>query len=283
MSEIHPFISNKWRSNIPPPLPPLIKWFFNDESFGYLPSNDTESIFLGTFPTYEVVNGFRVGGNKEFFYGSTDNSFWPLLGNISALPALSEQQIFDLLDEVNFGIIDILKKIERQGQSASDAALTPLVFNKVIDLKSNFLKLKNIYATSGGKGKITKGTRVTAAKWLRDSLINAGYTVVGFNVEGFQKRIKVFDSGQLIWEFNLNILWSPSPTGNIPTQGFINRNLEFADLLPVLPAAYAELPVTVKARLVQWAYLLQLHGFPLEPALDAFITDNLPLLSILFA
>ncbi len=224
-----------------------------------------------------------MGGNKEFFYGSTDNSFWLLLSSISLRASATEHDVFQLLAKADFGVTDILRKINRKGKSASDKDLTPLVFNGVIDLKSNFQKLLNIYVTSGGKGRITNGTSVSAAKWLLDSLISAGYTVTGFNVAGFKKRIRIYRDGNPIWEFNLIILWSPAPSGNIPVQGFINRNPVFAALLPALPGAYLGMPVTQRARLIQWAYLLHLHGFPLNPPLNVFIGANTLLLDGLFA
>lgn len=281
MIEDHPFVSGKWRNNIQPPLPPLSKWFINDKSFGYLPSINSESIFLGTFPTYNVVNRLRVGGNKEFFYGSIDNRFWSLLNNISLVA--TEHDIFNLLAKADFGVSDILRKIDRKGKSSSDKALTPLIFNDIIDLKINFPNLVNIYVTSGGKASITNGSSVSTAKWLRDSLTLSGFTVTGFNVEGFKKRIRVFRDGNLIWDFNLIVLWSPAPSGNIAVQGFINRNPGFADMLQALPVAYAGMSTTHKARLIQWAYLLHLHMFPLHPQLYGFIGAHTLLLDDLFA
>jgi hypothetical protein len=90
MPEIHPFIpadiNGKWYINNglhivgPQPRP---DWFVNPESFAFMPSKEVKSLFLGTFPTWEVVNLVRAGGNTEFFYGQRQNRFWPLLNLLS--------------------------------------------------------------------------------------------------------------------------------------------------------------------------------------------------------
>lgn len=282
MSEIHPFLSGKWRANI---LPPVVssEWFINTQSFAYSPSKDIRSIFLGTFPTFQVVNLVRQNGNKEFFYGSRDNRFWPLLKIITGLQTTTVYEMFQLLQAVDFGITDILKEIKRNGQSSSDSDITPILFNNIIDLKSNFPSLTNVYTTSGGKGSITNGTSVSAAKWLRDAFVNAGYTVTGFNAQKFQKQVVVLLNGNLVWRINLKILWSPSDDTNIPLQGMVNRTPAFNAILTALPTQYNNLSIPMKARLVQWSYLLRLGGFPVIAELNPLLSANNVLLSTLFA
>lgn len=282
MPEIHPFLSGKWRANI---LPPVVssEWFINTQSFAYCPSKDVRSIFLGTFPTFEVLNLVRHNGNKEFFYGSRDNRFWPLLEIITGLPITTEYDMFHLLQSIAFGITDILKEIQRNGRSSSDRDLTPIFFNDMIDLVSNFVNLTNVYTTSGGNGSITNATSISAAKWLRDSLLNAGYTVTGFNVRGFQKHISVFLNGSPVWKFNLITLWSPSDDTNRPLQGIVNRTGAFAAILQTLPTQYSNLSIPMKARLVQWGFLLRLNGVAVAPQLDVHLVANNALLRTLFA
>lgn len=282
MPELHPFVSGKWQANIPPHLPGPQQWFDNGFSFCYAPTKEMESILLGTFPTHDVVNHIRLNGNKEFFYGSIDNRFWPLLNLISGMPVASEHQIFQLLSKSGFGVTDIIKEIDRNGQGAADTDLTPMIFNDVMDLKNQFSGISNIYTTSGGKSRITNGTGVSAAKWLRDSLITAGYTVTGFNAFGYQKQISVFLNANLIWKFNLILLWSPSDTANISIQGVINGNNQFNAILNALPAPYNALGPPMKARLVQWSYTLDLNGFPVVPQLMATIAPHNPFLAAMF-
>ncbi len=282
MPELHPFVSGKWRTNIPPSLP-VQQWFDNGASFGYATTNKIESIFLGTFPSYEVVNLLRHNGNKEFFYGSVDNGFWRLLELITGLPINTEHQLFQLLTTTGFGVTDILRKIDRRGRSSSDKGLTPALFNDIIDLKNQFPAIANIYTTSGGKGKITNGTSVSAAKWLMASLNHYGYTVTEFNQPGFQKHICVLLNGNTIWNFNLVSLWSPSRNANTAVQRSLNSNATFRAVVNSIPAPYTTLLPTQKARLVQWSYLLGLNGFPIVPQLSATIAPHRAFLATMFA
>ena len=115
MPETHPFISGKWQDNILP-RPTAPSWFTNNQSFAYVPNENIQSLFLGTFPTYEVVNFIRHNGNMEFFYGSKENSFWPLLEMISGHPTNSENDLLNLVNQTNFGVTDILKKINQKSK-----------------------------------------------------------------------------------------------------------------------------------------------------------------------
>ena len=54
-------------------------------SFCYVPNKDIKSIFLGTFPIYEISENNTIGIHPEFFYGSNVNSFWPTLPESSSV------------------------------------------------------------------------------------------------------------------------------------------------------------------------------------------------------
>jgi G:T/U-mismatch repair DNA glycosylase len=291
MPEIHPFIpadiNGKWYINNglhivgPQPRP---DWFVNPESFAFMPSKEVKSLFLGTFPTWEVVNLVRAGGNTEFFYGQRQNRFWPLLNLLSGLPTLTEVDQFKLLHKTNFGLTDILKKTNRNGKNSGDKdLLQPWIFNDLNNLKKQFQNLENIYCTSGGKSKITKGSDVNAARWLLTSLLNLGFNVTGFNVAGYQKHITVFMGNTVVWKFKLYILLSPSNGANTNLQGQVNNQAPLQALIAALPPAFAGLGDPIKLRVAQWAYLLSLGGFPLTPTLRAYILANGPMLALHFS
>lgn len=281
MPETHPFISGKWQNNILP-RPTAPSWFINNQSFAYAPNENIQSLFLGTFPTYEVVNFIRHNGNMEFFYGSKENSFWPLLAMINGHPTNTENDLLNLLNETNFGVTDILKKINRKGQNSSDKDLTALEFNNLYILRNSFHKIQNIFTTSGGKSPINNGTNVSAAKWLRDSLLNFGYDVEGFNVQGYQKSIRVLQNGNMIWQFNLINLWSPSDNSNISIQGTINITPALLTLINEMPAPYNEESITIRARIIQWSFLLSQKGFPVNPEINDMLNNNHEFLDNLF-
>ena len=77
-------------------------------------------------------------------------------------------------------------------------------------------------------------------------------------------------------------LLSPSDNANVPIQGIVNANPDFNVILAGLPAPYSGLGVTMKARLVQWAYLLNLRGFPIVRGLQRTIDDNGALFEAMF-
>jgi hypothetical protein len=290
MPELHPFLpsnqNGKWyfNNNLHLGVPqPRAEWFDNLNSFAFMPSKEVKSLFLGTFPTWEVVNLVRVGGNTEFFYGQIQNGFWQLLNLLSGFPTFTEVDQFQLLHDTNFGLTDILKKVERDGQNSTDEALTPIVFNNIRNLQNNFQSIENIYCTSGGKGAIRLKGNKNAARWLLISLLNLGYNVTGFNVAGYQKDITVFMGNEVVWKFKLFILFSPANTSNRPLQRQLNRQVQLQNLIANLPPAFGALGDPMKLRVAQWAYLLSLGGYPLTPALQAYILANGPMLALSFS
>ncbi len=289
MPETHPFIpadsTGKWylNNNLHLGIPqPTADWFVNEESFAFMPSTYVKSLFLGTFPTYEVVNLVRAGGNTEFFYGQRANRFWPLLQQLTGLMTVTEVNQFQFLQETKFGLTDILRKIERIGQGSADSNLTPLVFNNILNLKQNFQAIERIYCTSGGRGAINPIGPVNAARWLLIALINVGCTVIGFNVPGYQKDITVLINNVIVWEFKLFILFSPSNQASAGLQGQVNNSTVLQGLVANLPAVFVATGNPMKLRIAQWSYLLSLGGFPLVPSLQTYVNTNRTALSTQF-
>ncbi len=272
MPEQHPFTNNKWLNNIQP-TPPGI-WFNNNQSFAFMPNKNVKNLFLGTFPTFEVVHFIRHQGNKEFYYGSTRNNFWPILSIQTGIEINSEIDCMNLLIRANFGISDILFKIERIEQKAADNALTPIIFNNFENLLENFPMLENIFVTSGGKTPITNGSPKSTSKWLRDSLIADGFNVTGFNVKGYKKHITISKPNQLAKKLNVISLLSPSDAANKAAQATINRHT----LMPILEAFPQELMNTrpvFRANLLQNGYMLSGANFPIVAPLQKIINDNI--------
>lgn len=290
MPETHPFIPanvrGKWyvNNNLHLGLPqPRADWFVNSESFAFMPSKNVGSLFLGTFPTYEVVNQLRTGGNTEFFYGQRGNSFWSLLELLSGRPTVTEIDQFQLLHKTEFGLTDILKETNRNGTKSGDKdLLPPWVFNDMMNLRSNFQQIENIYCTSGGMGKVTLGSSVNAARWLLNSLQLAGCRATGFNIQGYNKHIIVYSGNLIVWKFELYNLLSPSDSGNTGFQGQINADQQLQMLIANLPLAFTGYGDPMKLRIAQWSYLLSLGGFQLVPSLLTYVTANRTLLALKF-
>lgn len=226
--EKHPFTSNRWLENNNNPLLQE-KWFSNRNtfeetiSFGYMPSKEVKSIFLGSFPIWEITIGPNERRNLEFFYGSIVNEFWNCLGNISEMPTNDLNSRISIIETYNIGITDILETVYRfPDNSNSDYSLTAINYNNIINLKEAFPLLENIFITSGGKGPINNlnDNNKNVATWLKDSLRDQN--IMGFNTKGFVKTIYINNI-----KFNLIYLYSPSRDANRPLQRTINQNNNF--------------------------------------------------------
>ena len=63
--ELHPFITNRWFKNIGNQQ--LIdNWKYTEKYFAYMPIKNTKSIFLGSFPIWQISIGNVTQDNFEF-------------------------------------------------------------------------------------------------------------------------------------------------------------------------------------------------------------------------
>ena len=221
--EQHPFSSNRWLQNINNSFIEK-KWFVNRNtknetiSFGFMPNNEVKSLFLGTFPIWEITIGSIGNQNIEFFYGSIVNDFWNCLGFITEMPVNNLDNRISILVDYNLGITDILETIDRNPTNCNaDNCLTAEKYNDILNLKESFPLLKNIFITSGGKGPVGNiNNKKNVATWLKQSV--HGKNIQGFNNRGYVKSISINNI-----EFKLIYLFSPSNAANAARQGEINR------------------------------------------------------------
>lgn len=222
--ETHPFTTGRWFGNINNPNL-LEKWINNNDYFAYMPNKEIKSIFLGTFPIWQISTGEVADENFEFFYGSSVNDFWSCLGDIFEVEVNIIENGLSILEDYNLGITDILKKVDRNPENDNgDIALTQLCYNNIVGLKNEFPKIENIFITSGGKRRIgnLNANNKNVATWLKNSFVLQGFNLTGFNQNGFVKRVSVND-----WNFNLISLYSPSNNANCSIQGILNTNGNF--------------------------------------------------------
>jgi len=252
MPEQHPFTTNRWLQNADNHLLQE-KWFINRNaanetlSFAFMPDKKVQSIFLGTFPIWEISVGPMGNENIEFFYGSMVNNFWECLGTITEMSVDDLEDRIAILENNKFGITDILEKIDRNpANCSSDNCLSAVNYNNILKLKESFPSLKNIFITSGGRGPVNRlnNNNKNVATWFKDSL--SDYDINGFNTIGFVKSISVNDI-----EFNLIYLFSPSNNANVPIQGQMNQYHNFG---------IQNLTIQ-KFRELQWGYFLKEYHF----------------------
>lgn len=224
----HPFLSGRWSNLINNDLI-LKNWFINNTSnndtkcFGYMPNREVRSLFLGSFPINDIVDGPISEKNLEFFYGSIKNDFWPCLGSIFGRSVINLEDRIQLLHEYNIGITDILSETTRNEKSSNlDKDIASVSYNNLLSLKNTYPNLKNIFITSGGKSPIPKlnSKNGNVGTWFRDSI--SKYNPKGFNKYGFVKEITVAD-----FDFNLIYLFSPSNSANLARKRELNQNKNF--------------------------------------------------------
>ncbi len=265
-TEQHPFTSGRWRENINDENI-LNHWFISRNeinkvlSFGFMPSQEVESIFLGTFPIWEIVSGPRGSQNLEFFYGSVVNDFWNCLGSIFNSNVSTVINRITILENCKIGLTDILETVVRSPENcSSDSCLTEIHYNDILNLKANFPALKNIFITSGGRGSIAnlKANKKSVATWFRDSVTNQQTT--GFNQTGFVKQITINNT-----PFNLIYLYSPGNSANVAIQGVLNANNNFN--IPGLTIR--------ELRRLQWSYFLNKYHTKFDGEIDVTMYRHL--------
>ena len=222
--EKHPFISNKWLNNLKLENKPA-EWIINEnENFAYIPNINIESIILGSFPTFKVVNCNRHNNNKEFFYGSSRNDFWDILSYLSGINIISEKNYFEILASLNIGVTDIIKSACRCNNGSADKDLYNFKYNNFLQLKNDYFpNLKNIFFTSGGKGNIKKKDK-NVASWFCDYFLNDNNNINKKDISDFYKKTG-FEKN--IINFNFITLYSPSNNNNISLKMILNKNKNF--------------------------------------------------------
>ncbi len=186
-------------------------------SFCYVPNNQIKSIFLGTFPIYEISEGENQG-NLEFFYGSCENKFWPTLNNLFQQPINTVPQRIKLLDSLEIGISDVLLEIERiQPRLSEDKNLQDVRYNKILEIIEIYPTIKNIFITSGGVAETPNlgAKNKNVGTWFKHSI--PPNLRNGFNKKGYVKEITV--NGFIL---KLIYLYSPSNSSNISISGILN-------------------------------------------------------------
>ncbi|MDO9577364.1 MAG: hypothetical protein Q7J16_05725 [Candidatus Cloacimonadales bacterium] len=132
-------------------------------------NNDIEYLIIGSFPPIKLTS--KIIGNDElgrlysaftrcfnkntdidFYYGSEDNYFWPLLRKIYNKELSNPKEIKDFLKKMKFGITDLFEKCRRKiikGKiDSSDKRLIDQDIRKINDIFKACTKLKTIYFTS---------------------------------------------------------------------------------------------------------------------------------------
>ena len=215
-------------------------------SFCYVPKKDIKSIFLGTFPIYEISEGVNNRNHPEFFYGSLDHDFWPSLSDIFNLNTTNTKERLSLLETINIGISDILLETNRiRPFYSDDENLEKIKYNDICELLKAIPNIENIFITSGGVSAVPNlNSKKNVASWFKD--YSSKFKFTGFNKKGYVKKIEI-DGIPL----KLIYIYSPGNLANTPIQGILNRNNNFG-----IPNMNIDL-----FRRYQWEYFIKKYHF----------------------
>ncbi len=177
------------------------------QSHPYSPvfSKNTTALIIGTTPPARFCNPNEPFKEDDvnFYYGSRDNLFWIILGEItktdfafnSSKQAIKQRK--DFLQKRNIGIVDILGKFQRIDNSASDNALEAVEYQDILGILNNSPSIENIFLTG-------KKTESFMSRYLGENKI---YNTIISKKVPVQKQFKLSDRRNII----SYTLFSPSP------------------------------------------------------------------------
>ena len=163
----------------------------------------TKTLIIGTTPPMRFTQGLvKENDDVDFYYGSCDNYFWDLIGDVFNVKLLREnsnlaiEQRKSILSKHSMGLIDIVNEFERKEKNASDANINVLKYSDLIAILEKNKNISKIFFTGGA-------TESMVSKYLGQNKI---YNTV---ISKDSPKQKVF----LIQERKINsfTLFSPSP------------------------------------------------------------------------
>ena len=146
----------------------------------FVPEYATKLI-IGTIPPERFYKKNLFCSDVDFYYGSKDNAFWNLLGEIFGIKFLNEKNENEIQKRKNFltdkkiGICDIVKKTTRKNGSALDKDLDVKEFldiTELLEANPNIDTLIYTSATGGVKSMMSKYLKNKYNKEICHTTIN---------------------------------------------------------------------------------------------------------------
>lgn len=190
----------------------------------FVPTNATKLI-IGSIPPQRFCNQKENGislypDDVNFYYGSRDNSFWFLIGqvfNISFEMTNTENAITQrkqFLTDNFIGITDVVDKCSRLNDSAEDKNLQKIEYKKLGQLLMDNPQIDTlIYTSDFVKQQVNK-------------IFNIYHSSSGNTKKEF--KVKILDK-----PYCVKVLYSPSPNGlrNMGKDGKQRRQKQYQEFL----------------------------------------------------
>lgn len=174
----------------------------------FIPENVTKLI-IGTTPPPRFAKNELSDKDVNFYYGSEDNNFWDIIGEIATVDFKKENSIQEIekrksfLKENSIGICDIVLRTNRKKtNSALDEDLINIEHLNIInDILTKYAKIDTlIYTSEFVKKQMTQLLK----KIFRKEICHLSTS------EDKRKQSLLIDHKQ----YNVVILYSPSRSGN---------------------------------------------------------------------
>jgi len=173
----------------------------------YIPENATKLI-IGTIPPPRFAEKKLSTNDVNFYYGSEDNNFWNILGEITKIDFKKENSIQEIEKRQNFlndngiGICDIILKTNRKNSnSALDIDLENIEHLNIIhEILIKYPKIDTLlYTSKFVKTQMTQLLKHTYSKEICHQ-----------STEDKKKKSLIIDKK----EYSVVILYSPSRNAN---------------------------------------------------------------------
>jgi G:T/U-mismatch repair DNA glycosylase len=190
---------------------------YSKHPFPFYISDNATKLIIGTIPPArfcidrnEKKSTLTNPNDVGFYYGSCDNYFWELIGEVFdtkfAFGEEGVEQRKNFLNRKGIGITDMIEECERINNSSLDSKLEIIQFRKVSPLLKIFPNIKTLIYTS------------VYVKTLICQETNSYHSSI---IDQPKKKTIIIDGKK----YNVWILYSPSPTAlrGIGTNGKAKR------------------------------------------------------------
>ena len=115
---------------------------------------DTRIIIIGTTPPMRFTQKLPLNEDDvNFYYGSRDNYFWTLIGDLfevnflnqNSLEAVQQRKVFLIQNKI--GLVDIVNEFSRSNNDASDNNLHVTKFQDIYSILKNNPQIQKVYFT----------------------------------------------------------------------------------------------------------------------------------------
>ena len=162
----------------------------------------SNKLIIGTIPPPRFSKQELQDSDVNFYYGSSDNQFWDIMGDVCNVEFTKEntqkaiEERKKALSDMKLSICDIIKQTKRKNNSALDKYLDPVEYLNILELLEKNPKIDTLIYTSTENGVKTFMTQYLREKFSKE--------VCHITVDKSKKHFKLLN------KYDVYIVDSPS-------------------------------------------------------------------------